>query len=234
MESNLSTEGAEAPGAAGDAAGSPLRATRRRHILASARQTFLRDGYRQATMERVAGDAGVSKQTLYNYFADKEELFAALLELCLREELVSDIATALGGITDREPEAALRATAETLFRYASTPEIAALHRIMIEAFTEAPELIHRFKRQFFLHNVEIVRGALEWGAAAGTLRAVDAEAVAYFLFGIAASYGLFRPTADDELARSLSPERMARALADLISHGLIAANSAESKGDSEA
>ncbi|MHB8576155.1 MAG: TetR/AcrR family transcriptional regulator, partial [Dehalococcoidia bacterium] len=64
-----------------EAADSPLRAGRRLRLLEAAQRTFVRDGYRHATMERVAEDAGVSKQTLYNYFADKDELFASLLEL---------------------------------------------------------------------------------------------------------------------------------------------------------
>src|SRR5262245_55358190 len=59
---------------------SPLRSRRRRRILDSAQRTFLRDGFHATTMERVAEDAGVSKQTLYNYFADKQDLFASLIE----------------------------------------------------------------------------------------------------------------------------------------------------------
>ena len=52
---------------------------KRRQILDGARRVFLDDGFDGASMNEVARAAGVSKGTLYVYFASKEELFAALL-----------------------------------------------------------------------------------------------------------------------------------------------------------
>src|SRR5579884_308664 len=212
MESNLSTGQTDDYGEPAD---TRVRAVRRRNLLEAAERLFLRDGYRHATMERVADEAGVSKQTLYNYFSDKEELFAALLQLRQGEQLLVEIEAALSGDAAENPEQALQSAAEALFRYASDPQFAALHRVMIELLGEQPDLVDRVRQRFFLHNIEIVRRALERGAAAGTLRDVDAEAVAYCLFAIASSYALFRPTLTEAHAKRLSPERMARALAQM-------------------
>ncbi len=52
---------------------------KRRQILDGARRVFLSTGFDGASMNEVARAAGVSKGTLYVYFASKEELFAALL-----------------------------------------------------------------------------------------------------------------------------------------------------------
>ena len=52
---------------------------KRRQILEGARRVFLSTGFDGASMNEVARVAGVSKGTLYVYFASKEELFAALL-----------------------------------------------------------------------------------------------------------------------------------------------------------
>ncbi|HMN78033.1 MAG TPA: TetR/AcrR family transcriptional regulator [Burkholderiaceae bacterium] len=49
---------------------------------------FESKGYAAVTMEQVAGEAGVSKRTLYKYFAAKE----ALLEQVLEAELAKDLA----------------------------------------------------------------------------------------------------------------------------------------------
>jgi AcrR family transcriptional regulator len=200
---------------------SPLRAARRRRILASALDTFLRDGYRHATMERVAEDASVSKQTLYNYFADKEELFGSLIEAHHTEHNVDELLAALNRIPQGDPAAALLEAAEALFRYADDPTSVGVHRIIAELAAEQPELMMRMRSRFFLKNIEEVRGALERSVAAGRLRALDAEAVAYLLFGVAASCALFRPSAPDPLRERLTTERMAHALAGLLDAGLV-------------
>lgn len=49
-------------------------------ILAGASKVFVEDGYEGASMDRIAREAGVSKGTLYNYFANKDALFFALVE----------------------------------------------------------------------------------------------------------------------------------------------------------
>src|SRR3974390_139978 len=53
---------------------------KRRQIVEGARQIFLSQGFDAASMNDIARTAGVSKGTLYVYFADKEELFAAIVE----------------------------------------------------------------------------------------------------------------------------------------------------------
>lgn len=52
-----------------------MRAARRQRILDAAHHLFRAEGFRGASMERIAEAAGVSKATLYGYFADKEAVF---------------------------------------------------------------------------------------------------------------------------------------------------------------
>jgi AcrR family transcriptional regulator len=49
-------------------------------ILQGALPEFLKHGYARTSMDRVANSAGVSKQTLYSYYKDKNGLFTALIE----------------------------------------------------------------------------------------------------------------------------------------------------------
>lgn len=49
-------------------------------ILQGAMQVFLQHGYARTSMDRVAAQAGVAKQTIYSHFQDKEGLFTALIE----------------------------------------------------------------------------------------------------------------------------------------------------------
>lgn len=48
--------------------------------LAAAQQLFTQQGFERTSMDRIAEDAGVSKATVYAYFASKEVLFRTTLE----------------------------------------------------------------------------------------------------------------------------------------------------------
>lgn len=55
-------------------------------VLAGARDVFLRDGFEGASVDEIARKAGVSKATLYSYFADKRLLFIEVAkEECRRQ-----------------------------------------------------------------------------------------------------------------------------------------------------
>lgn len=51
----------------------------RRRILAAARQHFNNPGYHGARVADIARDSGVTRATVYNHFADKEELLSQLV-----------------------------------------------------------------------------------------------------------------------------------------------------------
>jgi AcrR family transcriptional regulator len=54
--------------------------SKRRQILDGARKVFMNLGFDGASMGAIARSAGVSKGTLYVYFADKNRLFEAIVE----------------------------------------------------------------------------------------------------------------------------------------------------------
>jgi AcrR family transcriptional regulator len=53
---------------------------KRQQIIDGARRVFMRLGFDAASMNDITREAGVSKGTIYVYFASKEELFEALVE----------------------------------------------------------------------------------------------------------------------------------------------------------
>jgi AcrR family transcriptional regulator len=58
----------------------PDDSAKRRQIIEGARAVFLAQGFDAASMNDIARKAGVSKGTLYVYFRNKEDLFAAITE----------------------------------------------------------------------------------------------------------------------------------------------------------
>jgi AcrR family transcriptional regulator len=77
--------------------------SKRRQILEGARKVFLDLGFDGASMGEIARAAGVSKGTLYVYFADKSRLFEAIVE----EEKIEQGKTAFNFDPDRDVDTIL-------------------------------------------------------------------------------------------------------------------------------
>ncbi len=58
----------------------PGQCMKRDFILCSAARVFYRDGYQGASIDLIANEAGVSRQTIYNHYRDKEALLAAVID----------------------------------------------------------------------------------------------------------------------------------------------------------
>src|SRR3954449_8189961 len=78
--------------------------SKRRQILDGARKLFLDLGFDGASMGEIARAAGVSKGTLYVYFADKNRLFEAIME----EEALAQGRVAFNLDPARDAETTLR------------------------------------------------------------------------------------------------------------------------------
>src|SRR5215510_4732110 len=72
---------------------------KRQQILDGAARVFRKMGFDAASMNDVTREAGVSKGTLYVYFANKEELFTAMIDI-ERASFVAAVRTALSENTD--------------------------------------------------------------------------------------------------------------------------------------
>jgi TetR/AcrR family transcriptional regulator, mexJK operon transcriptional repressor len=106
-------------------------------ILQAATGVFLREGYAGASVDVIAHEAGVGKQTVYGHFGDKQQLFLAVVEHVHATspfdpaDLISDTG---------DPRADLTAAAKWLIRGVTSPQVAALHRLTIAELSRHPEL----------------------------------------------------------------------------------------------
>nr|WP_245639350.1 TetR/AcrR family transcriptional regulator [Rubellimicrobium mesophilum] len=114
---------------------------KREQILQGARQVFMEQGYDAASMDDIRRAAGVSKGTLYVYFANKEELFISLIAE-ERERLFFDADQFLQG--DRPLEEKLRVYARRATEAICSDDVIRAQRIVIATAERMPDLGKRF------------------------------------------------------------------------------------------
>jgi TetR/AcrR family transcriptional regulator, mexJK operon transcriptional repressor len=114
-----------------------------RAIMDAAARVFLRQGYAGASVDAIAGEAGVSKRTIYNHFEDKEHLFLAVIRNTLAS-VEADFDRALGEtIADSEDlERAFVALARRWVRLFLREDATALRRLVIAESPRHPEIMH--------------------------------------------------------------------------------------------
>lgn len=122
-------------------------ARKRRAILEASTALFLVNGYRGTSMDEIAALAGVSKQTVYKHFADKESLFSEIVTSTV-EEVAEPIQAEVLELHDSgDVEADLRGLARQLLGKVMQPRILQLRRLVIGEAGRFPELGRTFYEQ---------------------------------------------------------------------------------------
>lgn len=80
MSKALKNAASAEPSATGGRFAAGADPAKRDQIIAGAKRVFLRMGFDAASMNDITREAGVSKGTIYVYFQNKEDLFAAMIE----------------------------------------------------------------------------------------------------------------------------------------------------------
>ncbi|WP_410585918.1 TetR/AcrR family transcriptional regulator [Amycolatopsis sp. lyj-23] len=114
---------------------------KRRAILDAAIVVFVREGYTRAGVDVIASEAGLSKQTIYNHFGDKERLFLATVEETLKPlsaEVDAIVNATLRQNADIETD--LLAFGRQWLPTITRPDVSALYRLIIAESPHFPAL----------------------------------------------------------------------------------------------
>jgi TetR/AcrR family transcriptional regulator, mexJK operon transcriptional repressor len=156
-------------------------ARKRRAILDAAATLFLRNGYRDTSMDEVAALAAVSKQTVYKHFSDKESLFSEIVTGAVNEVSDPVHAEVLRLEDSGDVEADLRGLARELLRMVLQPRILQLRRLVIGEAGRFPELGRAFYVQGPERTIAALTTVFERLAERGVLELDDARlAAAHF------------------------------------------------------
>jgi len=162
---------------------------KRQQIVDGARKIFLAQGFDAASMNDIARTAGVSKGTLYVYFENKEQLFAAIVqEECLAHaEGVFDLDP-----NDHDVEAALLRFGNAYVSFLCRPEKASALRTVAAIAERMPEIGKIFYETGPAVGIARLASYLRAQAEAGVL-AIDDFEIAAAQFMDACQSTLFKP-----------------------------------------
>ncbi|CCE24092.1 TetR/AcrR family transcriptional regulator [Methylotuvimicrobium alcaliphilum] len=134
---------------------------KREAIIEGATRMFLKHGFHQVSMDRIAKEAPVSKATLYQHFENKNALFSAVIS-----ELCRSLLDTMTEITpeSNELDKNLRQIAEAFIDLIYTEEALAIYRLVISECRDFPELgqvvydsapkIALTQLEHYLHNLK--------------------------------------------------------------------------------
>lgn len=147
-------------------------------LMEAALRVFAGRGYRSARLDEVAAAAGVTKGTLYHYFANKEELLRRALEH-YQERAFGRVAGALREAAEGAPASErIRVALHELFA-GSDPLRAEVLLVLQAAAHEVPEVYREWLRRGPVKGWRLVARLIAEGQEAGELRRdVDGEVAA--------------------------------------------------------
>ncbi|MCV6588206.1 MAG: TetR/AcrR family transcriptional regulator [Marinobacterium sp.] len=114
-----------------------LTVRKKNAIVAAAVDEFLEKGFASASMDDLASRAGVSKRTVYNHFASKEQLFAAIVEQLTTRHLEM---TCFEYLPEQPVEAQLRVFAHKQLALLMSDRFIELARLMMAECMRNPAL----------------------------------------------------------------------------------------------
>lgn len=187
-------------------------------ITAAALELFVERGYAATRLDDVAARASISKGTLYLYFANKEELFKAVV----REGLVSPIAE-IRGIVDQFEGSTFDLLRRMLFGWWERVGATGVSGIPKLIFAEAgnfPELARFYVAEVVDPGHEVVAAIVKRGIARGEFRAVDPDYAAQMIAAPMVFITMWYRSLAQHATRKIDPKRYLETHLDMLRYAL--------------
>ena len=145
-------------------------------VLEGARKVFMADGFEGASVDAIAREAGVSKATLYSYFADKRLLFIEVACTECRRQAEHAVAT-----IDQTASAnyVLHAAADHMVNFILSDFAQSVYRICVAESDRFPDLGQEFYKSGPQLSQDILAPYLDLAVSRGELKIADTKLAAF-------------------------------------------------------
>lgn len=162
-------------------AASRLSKRKHRAIQEAGTAVFLRLGYGSASMDLIAAEAKVSKQTIYNHFHSKDELFKAIIT-----DMTATLITPLSvrDAVRSSPERLLRSLGRDFLSLMLKPSSLSLYRLIVAESGRIPELGGEIYAAGAGRLIAQMADYLSWETKNGRLAVAEPEGAAEQFIGM--------------------------------------------------
>ena len=194
---------------------------RPQELLASAIELFVERGFASTRLEDVARRAGVSKGTLYLYYANKEDLFKAVV----RQSILPMIGDAEASVAEFEGHSAelLRHVILSWWRRIGATKASGISKLILAEADNFPELARFYQQEVMTRGIGMISNMLERGIRRGEFRAIDVPQTAQVLIAPLMMLSTWKHTVAPCERCDLQPEAFLEAFLDITLHGLVPA-----------
>jgi len=149
-------------------------------ILAAARKIFATKGFRDATVDDIAAEAGIAKGTVYLYYPSKEEMYLEALKQGL-QELRQRTGAAMHAAAGAQ--AKLRAFVRTRMEYAeANRDFFRIYHSEFGNLTNDSEF-----QQLYLQQAKTLEAVLHTAGRKGEIRRIRADFSAFLIYDMVKS-----------------------------------------------
>lgn len=192
---------------------------RPREICAAALEVFAEKGFAAAKLDEIAQRAGVSKGTLYLYFADKQDLFKAVVQSAIAPNIEA-ITSAISPSDAQISEVVRMFLSGFAEREARLP-VGAVAKIVIGESSNFPELARVWHDEIAAKAIGALAGFVERAQQRGEVRPGDPRLYAFSLIGPMVLGALWRTVLVPAGGEPLDLPQLARQHAETVLSGLL-------------
>lgn len=187
-------------------------------LLAAAVEAFVEKGYAATRLDDVAARAGVSKGTLYLYYANKEALFKAVIQegiipvIAENEQIFAQHTGNSFELLDR--------LLDNWWAKIGQTTLAGIPKLIIAEAGNFPELARFYHDQVISRGRQLVGAALQRGIQNGEFRSIDIESTIDVIIAPVLMLLIWRHSLAGCLAQDSNPQAYLAAHLDLLKQGL--------------
>lgn len=188
-------------------------------MLQAALELFAEKGYAATRLEDIAARVGVSKGTVYLYFASKEALFQALI----RDGAMPIVAAAEVMIDDAAGQQSagelLRGVLHAYWNGIGNTSLGAIHKLMVCEARNFPEIAEYYNETYVRRGRDLLKRVLELGMARGEFRPQDPEVLLDVVFAPMMMLTIWRNSVGLCAEAAFTPDQFIDTHLDLLLNG---------------
>ncbi|MBV8666498.1 MAG: TetR/AcrR family transcriptional regulator [Burkholderiaceae bacterium] len=192
---------------------------RPQELLAAALDLLVERGYATTRLDDVAAKAGVSKGTLYLYFANKEELFKAVV----REHIVPAIGRAEQTIEQYQGSSRNLLQEILLGRWeqVGNTKLSGIMKLIVAESGNFPEIAKFYHDEVILRGNALITKAIQRGVESGEFHQIDAVQATQVIAAPIIMLILRKHSFDTCGSEPISPDTYLETFLNLLFQGLV-------------